>query len=68
MKVNIKALNIPLDLGSKGTEFEIKGTDNKHLGDLIVTSTQVIWCKGRTSREKGKSVKWVDFIELMQNQ
>ena len=67
MKVNIKALNIPLNLGSKGTEFEINGTDGKQIGDLFVTNTKIIWCQGKTSKEKGKALTWAQFIALMQN-
>ena len=37
-----------------------------HLGDLVVTKTHLIWCKGKTDRKNGVKVKWEEFIETMQ--
>ena len=65
MKVNIKDFAVDMDVKNKGVEFDISDTDDKHLGDLIVTKVGIIWCEGRTTRAKGKAMKWLDFIKLL---
>lgn len=66
MKVNIKSFNVQLDVKGRGVEFEVRDNKNKHLGDLVITKANVIWCKGRTPREKGKKVSWEKFIQKME--
>ena len=68
MKTFIKDLGCALDIKSKGIEIDVSDTKNKHLGDLWVTSTQLIWCSGKKQRENGVSVTWVKFIEWMESQ
>ena len=58
VKVFIKDFGIDMDVKTRGIELEVRDTQDKHLGDLIVTKTAVIWCKGRTRRENGKKVTW----------
>ena len=65
MKVNIKDFAVDMDVKNKGVEFDISDTDGKHLGDLIVTKVGITWCEGRTTRAKGKSMKWLDFMNLL---
>ena len=65
MKVGIKDFPVRMDVGSRGIEFEVKDTNGKHLGDLIVTKTSIIWCKGRKDRANGKPLSWATFIEMM---
>jgi len=68
MKVVIKEFGLDMEVKNRGIELEIRRADGKkHLGDLVVTKTQIIWCKGRTSREKGKHVAWDDFIAWMES-
>ena len=67
MKAHIKDLGIPLDIKSKGLEIQVNDNDGRHLGDLIVTSTSLIWCKGRTSRVNGKRISWNKFAQYMQS-
>ena len=62
MKVSIKSFDVAMEVKTKGIEFEIYDNQDNHLGDLVVTKTKLIWCKGRTNRENGKEVKWEDFI------
>ncbi len=65
MNVGIKDFAVQMDVKSRGVEFEVKDTNGKHLGDLIITKTSIIWCKGKTKRANGKSLRWDKFIEMM---
>ena len=49
MKVNIKDFNVNMEVKSKGIEFEIRTPDGKkQLGDVFLTNTGIVWCKGKT--------------------
>lgn len=66
MKVTIKAFNVDMEVKNNGIEFEVKSSDGtKHLGDLILTKTALVWCPGRTRADKGIKKTWEEFIELM---
>ena len=47
MKVSIKDFDVAMDVKNNGIELEVADNEGKHLGDLFVTKTQLIWCKGR---------------------
>ncbi len=66
MKVSIKSFDVSMDLKNKGVEFEVYGNDGKFLGDVILTRTGVVWCKGRTHRQNGIKYGWADFIKRME--
>ena len=52
---------------SKGIEFEIRATDdNRHIGDLFVTKTGLIWCQGRTWRQNGSVISWAQLQQLVE--
>jgi hypothetical protein len=68
MKVSIKSFEVEMHVKNKGIEFEVYDNDDNHLGDIVLTKTRVIWCKGKTSRKKGKRLKWKEFIERMEKQ
>lgn len=69
MKVTVKDLAAEIELKNNGMELEIRSPDgNEHLGDLVITKTNIIWCEGRQRRENGKKVPWQKFIELMNKQ
>jgi hypothetical protein len=68
MKVKIKEFGLDMAVKNRGIELEIRDTSGKtQLGDLILTKTQIIWCKGKTSRERGVHVRWEDFIAWMES-
>ena len=67
MKVSVKTFAISLDIKNKGIEIDVSDTQGKHLGDLWVTNTELIWCKGRKSRINGERVKWEDFMQMMES-
>jgi hypothetical protein len=66
MKVSVKDFSVDMEIKNKGIELDIYSNDNKHLGDLVVTKTNLIWCKGKTAPANGKKVKWEKFIEWME--
>lgn len=67
MKVSIKDLSVSMEIRNKGVELDVYDTSGKHLGDLVVTKTKVIWCKGKTAPANGKSLTWSKFIEMMES-
>jgi hypothetical protein len=66
MQVNIKDFNVKMEIKTRGVELEVCDPDGTHHGDLVLTKTKVIWCPGRTSRPKGHTVTWKQFISLME--
>jgi len=67
MKVSVKDLAVTMEIKNKGIELDVYDNSDKHLGDLVVTKTKLVWCKGRTAPENGKSISWTDFIEYMES-
>ena len=68
MKVRIKDLSVDMEVKSKGIEFGVRSTDDKHVGDLVLTNTGLTWCKGKTGRKNGLKVRWKDFIAWMEEE
>lgn len=68
MKVSIKDLSVSMEVKNKGIELDVYDTQDKHLGDLIVTKSGLIWCKGRTRKENGTPVSWAEFIAWMESE
>lgn len=63
MKVSIKDLSVDMEIKNTGVELDVYSADgNTHLGDLFVTKTGLIWCKGKTARANGNKVSWDEFI------
>lgn len=68
MSVKVKDLSVEMEVKNKGIELEVRDAQGNFQGDLIVTGSSVIWCEGKTSREKGIKVKMGDFLNVMRNQ
>lgn len=66
MKVFVKRFDVKMELKTKGIEIDVLDTAEKHIGDLVVTKTGVIWCPGRTTPKHGKSFSWREFIAKME--
>ena len=66
MKVRVKDFGVELHVRNRGMEFEVKDPSGKHLGDLIITGTGLIWCPGRTTRPNGIPVTWSAFQKWME--
>ena len=64
MKVYIQELD-PMEIKNKGSELIVKTPKGEHLGKLVVTKTQIVWCNGKTHTKNGKGFKWEQFINLM---
>jgi hypothetical protein len=63
MKVTIKSFDVEMEVKNNGIEFEVYSADGEnHLGDLILTKRNLIWCNGRTRRANGKDISWQKFI------
>ncbi len=66
MRVTIKDLGIPMEIKSRGIEIDV--SDNSgHLGDLYVTMSNLIWCKGKTFRANGTKMTWGEFMRIMED-
>jgi hypothetical protein len=65
MKVSIKDLAVSMDVKNKGMELDVYDTNDKHLGDLVITKTRLVWCNGKTGVDNGVEISWEDFIEYM---
>ncbi len=65
MNVSIKDFNVQMELKNKGVELEVRDPQDNHLGDLVITKSKLIWCKGKTHRKNGVKVSWTEFIRWM---
>lgn len=59
-RVSIKNLSVDMDIKNKGLELDVYDGDT-HLGDLYVTKTGLVWCRGKTTKAKGVKIKWKEF-------
>lgn len=67
MIVKVKDFDVAMEVKNNGIELDVADTKGNHIGDLVVTKTKLIWCKGKTSRTKGTQVNWADFIAFMES-
>ena len=65
MNVRIKQFEVEMEIKNKGIEIDVSNAE-KHLGDLYVTKTRLVWCKGKTKLKNGKKISWSKFIEMME--
>ena len=69
MKVAIKNFAVDMEIKNTGIEIDVYSKDGtKHLGDLIITKTLLIWCKGRKGREAGSKITWEKFMAWAESQ
>ncbi|WP_143282379.1 hypothetical protein [Burkholderia pseudomallei] len=61
----MKNLSAEIELKNNGIELEIRDNADNFLGDLIVTKSSIIWCKGKTKRGYGVKKRLQDFIDYM---
>ncbi len=67
MKVSVKRFNVDMAVKTAGIEFEVRSSNGQtHLGDLVLTKTELIWCPGKTHPQNGRKIKWEEFIKLSQ--
>ncbi len=68
MKVSIKSFDVDMDVKNNGVEFEVYDNNGEHLGDVFLTKTSVIWCRGRVRRANGVRFTWEQFIQRMEQE
>ncbi len=61
----IKDLSVNMNVKTNGIEFDV--FDGRHIDDLIVTKTGLIWCEGRTSRANGRKIAWQELRGYCRN-
>ncbi len=66
MEVSIKNFDVDMKIKTNGIELDVSDTDGRHLGDLFVTKTRLIWCRGKTTRQNGKQLSWEQFMDYME--
>lgn len=66
MQVKIKKFEVNMEVKSNGIEFEVRDPDGtSQIGDCFVTMTGLVWCKGKTNKQKGVKISWDDFTAIM---
>ncbi len=65
MKVKVKDFAVEMELKNNTIEFEVRDTQDKFLGDLVINKSSLIWCEGRTSRESSKKIARAKFNDFM---
>ena len=68
MKANIKKLDVEMELKNKGMEIEVRDTNDEFKGDLVISKSGVIWCKGKVQRKNGVKKSWDELIALFDNE
>ncbi len=70
MQVSIKDFKVKgLEIGNTGVEIDVYSPDGKtHHGDIVVTKASLIWCKGKTTKAKGKKISWDAFMKWAEMQ
>ena len=69
MKVLITEFNVEMKVKNKGVQIDIFQPNGKvRHGDLTITKTKLIWCKGQTHKANGIEVSLEDFIEWIEAQ
>ena len=66
MKVSIKDLQVSMELGNNGVEFDVYDNDGTHLGDLRIGKAKIEWCQGKTQLGHGKTKTWTELIAWLQ--
>jgi hypothetical protein len=66
MKVSVKDFAVTMEIKNKGIELDVYNSSGTHLGDLVVTKTKLVWCKGKTSVANGQEIAWDKFIKHME--
>ncbi len=66
MKVWITEFAVEQELKNSGMQIDIYKPDGEdRLGDLTITKTKLIWCKGKKHKKNGKEATWTEFIAWM---
>lgn len=66
MKV-IQHLNGETEVKTAHHRYQIWDNDGELQGSLYINKAKLIWCKGKTKKENGKSITWENFISYMES-
>ena len=66
MQVTIKSFDVKMELKNNGVELAIHDNQGNLKGDLILTRSKIIWCKGKQTRRNGNSISLDRFIKMME--
>lgn len=65
MKISIKSFDVQMEVKQNDVELEVRSPNgSEFLGDCFVTNTGLVWCPGRTNRQKGTKIRWRDLMEI----
>ena len=68
MKVTVKRFNVDMEVKNTGIEFEVRSPDGRtHLGDLVLTKSNLVWCPGQTQPKNGHKMTWPEFISIAES-
>ena len=67
MKVNIKKLDVQMELKNKGMEIEVRDTNDEFKGDLVINKSGLIWCRGKVQRQNCVKKTWDEIIAFFEN-
>jgi hypothetical protein len=59
----LKKFHTPIDVKNNGVEFGVWDMSERHLGNIYVRKTGLVWCDGKKSAKNGKSISWQKFID-----
>jgi len=68
MKVTIKSFDVAMEVKNKGIEFEVRTPEGGHIGDVVLTKSGLVWCKGRKDVKNGVKVGWDEFVRWMEGE
>lgn len=68
MKVVIKDFSVEMEIKNKGVDLQINGNNGEFKGQLSITRTGLIGCKGKTKRKTGVPVNWDQSIEWVEGE
>jgi len=60
MKVRLKDFHVNKDVEVSGIEFHVSD-GGRHVGDLFVTKTGLIWFEGKTEGRTGRKIDWQEL-------
>ncbi len=55
-----------MELGNNGIELDVYDNKGIHLGDIRIGKAKIEWCKGKTTKGKGKYKTWDEFIKCFE--
>ena len=61
----VQHLEEQIEVKTAHHRYQIWDNDGELQGSFYINKAKLIWCKGKTQPENGKSTSWEDFIKYM---